>query len=154
AAGAPRTHALHRDPVREVRMRVRRSISTLSLWLLASCVPSEGPPPTRAQTDPSIGASRSDAEGRDSCDDERGDRDGDCRSADIEQVLLISIEGIHQIDLARFTADHPDSNLARLARTGVEFTNAWVNRLDGTPTNPSDSFPGLLALTTGGSSPT
>lgn len=36
----------------------------------------------------------------------------------------------------------------------MQYTNAWVNRLDGTATNPSDSFPGLLALTTGGSSKT
>lgn len=72
----------------------------------------------------------------------------------VRHVLLISIDGMHQVDLARFVAEHPDSHLARLAATGVEYTDAWVNRLDGTPTNPSDSFPGLLALTTGGSSPT
>jgi hypothetical protein len=41
-----------------------------------------------------------------------------------------------------------------LAKTGVQYTQAYVNRLDGTATNPSDSFPGLLALVTGGSSPT
>src|ERR1041384_4013173 len=72
----------------------------------------------------------------------------------VRHVLLISIDGMHEVDLARFLADHPGSRLAELAATGVEFTNAWVNRLDGSPTNPSDSFPGLLALTTGGSSPT
>jgi hypothetical protein len=61
---------------------------------------------------------------------------------------------MHEIDLANFIASNPNSALAALAQHGVQYTNAWVNRLDGTPTNPSDSFPGLLALTTGGSSPT
>src|SRR5215471_2483882 len=74
--------------------------------------------------------------------------------AHIRHVLLISIDGLHQVDVTRFIADHPDSTMARLAQTGVEFENAWVNRLDGTATNPTDSFPGLLALTTGGSSKT
>lgn len=72
----------------------------------------------------------------------------------VRQVLLLSIDGLHQADLARFIAGHPTSALAKLSKHGIEYTNAWVNALDGTPTNPSDSFPGLLALTTGGSSPT
>ena len=71
----------------------------------------------------------------------------------VQHVLLLSIDGLHQTDLARFIADHPDSTLAALSMHGIEYTNAWVNSLDGSPTNPSDSFPGLLALTTGGSSP-
>ncbi|MGZ3439544.1 MAG: alkaline phosphatase family protein [Polyangia bacterium] len=69
-------------------------------------------------------------------------------------MLLLSIDGMHEVDLARFVADNPRSTLAALARHGVQYTNAWVNRLDGSATNPSDSFPGLLALTTGGSSRT
>jgi predicted AlkP superfamily pyrophosphatase or phosphodiesterase len=73
---------------------------------------------------------------------------------DIRHVLLLSIDGLHEVDLARFIAAHPGSALAQLAHHGVQYTNAWVNRLDGTPTNPSDSFPGLLALATGGSSRT
>ncbi|HEY1584627.1 MAG TPA: alkaline phosphatase family protein [Polyangia bacterium] len=73
---------------------------------------------------------------------------------DVRHVLLLSIDGMHEIDLARFIAAHPRSALATLARHGVQYTNAWVNRLDGSATNPSDSFPGLLALTTGGSSRT
>jgi hypothetical protein len=72
----------------------------------------------------------------------------------LRHVLLLSIDGMHEVDLARFITDHPGSTLASLAGHGVQYTNAWVNRLDGTATNPSDSFPGLLALTTGGSSPT
>jgi hypothetical protein len=72
----------------------------------------------------------------------------------IKHVLLLSIDGLHQVDLANYIKSQPGSTLASLAGHGVQYTNAWVNRLDGTPTNPSDSFPGLLALTTGGSSPT
>jgi hypothetical protein len=72
----------------------------------------------------------------------------------VDHVLLLSIDGMHEVDLARYIAKHPSSALAKLARTGVRYSNAYVNALDGTPTNPTDSFPGLLALVTGGSSPT
>jgi hypothetical protein len=72
----------------------------------------------------------------------------------IRHVLLVSIDGLHAVDLERFVAAHPGSALASLASHGVTYANAWVNRLDGTATNPSDSFPGLLALVTGGSSRT
>jgi arylsulfatase A-like enzyme len=68
------------------------------------------------------------------------DDDGDGR---IERVLLISVDGMHQSDLAGFIAANPGSVLAQLARHGVQYTDAH------TPT-PSDSFPGLLALVTGG----
>jgi hypothetical protein len=67
---------------------------------------------------------------------------------------LLSIDGLHDRDLRTFIARSPASALARLAQTGITYTHAFVNRIDGTPSNPSDSFPGLLALTTGGSSPT
>jgi hypothetical protein len=58
-------------------------------------------------------------------------------------VLLISIDGMHAIDLARFTAAHPESALAGLAQHGVDYSNAAA-------AVPNDSFPGLLALVTGG----
>jgi hypothetical protein len=77
-----------------------------------------------------------------------------CKELHVARVLLLSIDGMHQVDLARFVAESPGSALAKLALHGTQYTNAWVNTLDGTPTNPSDSFPGLLALTTGGSSRT
>jgi hypothetical protein len=69
-------------------------------------------------------------------------------------VLLLSIDGLHQVDLAKFVGSNRRSSLAGLAAHGIQYTKAYVNRLEGTPTNPSDSFPGLLALTTGGSSRT
>jgi hypothetical protein len=61
----------------------------------------------------------------------------------VKHVLLVSVDGLHEVDLARFVAKHPGSTLARLAKTGVRYTNAHA-------TTPSDSFPGLLALVTGG----
>jgi len=62
----------------------------------------------------------------------------------VKHVLLISVDGLHALDVSRFIDSHPRSALAELARHGVTYTNAR------TPAN-SDSFPGLLALVTGGS---
>ena len=62
----------------------------------------------------------------------------------IKHVLLISVDGLHAQDVAKYTKSHPGSALDELAEHGVTFTNAR------TPAN-SDSFPGLLALVTGGS---
>src|SRR6266404_1517183 len=66
------------------------------------------------------------------------------QAADIDHVLLISVDGLHALDVARFVDTHPNSALAELSRHGVTYSNAR------TPAN-SDSFPGLLALVTGGS---
>jgi predicted AlkP superfamily pyrophosphatase or phosphodiesterase len=62
----------------------------------------------------------------------------------IKHVLLISVDGLHALDVANYVAAHPNSALAELSRHGVTYSNAR------TPAN-SDSFPGLLALVTGGS---
>src|SRR5262244_953929 len=62
----------------------------------------------------------------------------------IEHVLLISVDGLHALDVARYVRLHPHSALAELSRHRVTYTNAR------TPAH-SDSFPGLLALVTGGS---
>jgi predicted AlkP superfamily pyrophosphatase or phosphodiesterase len=62
----------------------------------------------------------------------------------IKHVLLISVDGLHALDVANFVEAHPDSALAELSEHGVTYSNAR------TPAN-SDSFPGLLALVTGGS---
>lgn len=59
-------------------------------------------------------------------------------------VLLLSVDGLHALDVANYVKSHPQSAMAQLAATGVTYTNAR------TPRN-SDSFPGLLALITGGS---
>jgi hypothetical protein len=62
----------------------------------------------------------------------------------VRHVLLVSVDGLHALDVARFVRTHPDSAFAELTQHGVTYTNAK------TPAN-SDSFPGLLALVTGGS---
>lgn len=61
----------------------------------------------------------------------------------IRHVLLLSIDGMHAVDLQRFVSSHPQSALASLTSSGVTYTNAHAPY-------PSDSFPGLLALVTGG----
>lgn len=60
-----------------------------------------------------------------------------------QHVLLLSVDGIHQTDLAWYVRTHRDSTLAELVSRGVEFTNAR------TPF-PSDSFPGRVGQVTGG----
>jgi Type I phosphodiesterase / nucleotide pyrophosphatase len=116
------------------------SLVSLSSNALCGCDAANAPAPV-AQTDAPLVAS--------SQREHRRHHD-----LDVQRVLLLSIDGMHEVDLARFVAHNPGSALAALARHGVQYTNAWVNRLDGSATNPSDSFPGLLALTTGGSSRT
>ncbi len=61
----------------------------------------------------------------------------------VKHVLLISVDGLHQTDLAWYVRTHPDSALAKLVRSGAEFTHAQ------TPV-PSDSFPGMVGQVTGG----
>src|SRR5258707_999495 len=62
----------------------------------------------------------------------------------IEHVLLISVDGLHSLDVANYLKNHPKSAMAELASHGVVYSDASTPQL-------SDSFPGLLALVTGGS---
>ena len=62
----------------------------------------------------------------------------------VKHVLLISVDGLHALDVANYVSAHPNSALAELSQHAITYSNA------STPTN-SDSFPGLLALITGGS---
>jgi len=64
-------------------------------------------------------------------------------SKHVDHVLLISVDGLHQSDLAWYIQTHPTSNLAQLAANGVDYSNA------STPF-PSDSFPCMVAQVTGG----
>ncbi len=64
--------------------------------------------------------------------------------SNIKHVLLISVDGLHALDVANYVQNHPTSALAELASHGVTFSNART-------TANSDSFPGLIALVTGGS---
>src|SRR6478735_10740084 len=69
------------------------------------------------------------------------------QNSSIKHVLLISVDGLHALDVANYVQRHPNSALAQLSRSGITFSNAR------TPAN-SDSFPGLMALVTGGSAVT
>ncbi len=57
---------------------------------------------------------------------------------------LISIDGFHQLDLDNYIVSHPHSTLAALAHTGVVYSEVSTSI-------PSDSFPGSMAIVTGGS---
>ena len=61
----------------------------------------------------------------------------------ISRVLLLSVDGLHEEDVARCMAASTCPHIAALAATGVQYTNASTPGL-------SDSFPGLAALLTGG----
>lgn len=61
----------------------------------------------------------------------------------IGHVLLLSIDGFHEADLANCIATSTCPNLATLARHGVTYTDAYTTR-------PSDSFPGTIGEITGG----
>jgi type I phosphodiesterase/nucleotide pyrophosphatase len=61
----------------------------------------------------------------------------------VKHVLLISVDGMHQSDLAWYVQTHPKSTLAELMAQGVDYSNA------STPF-PSDSFPGMVGQVTGG----
>src|ERR1700742_2817536 len=58
-------------------------------------------------------------------------------------VLLISIDGMHALDLQNCVAAKTCPNLAALAETGINYTRTSTSK-------PSDSFPGLMAIVTGG----
>jgi hypothetical protein len=62
----------------------------------------------------------------------------------VKHVLLISVDGLHALDLTNYVAGHPNSTLAALSSRGVTYTN-------NSTSTPSDSFPGLASLLTGGS---
>jgi predicted AlkP superfamily pyrophosphatase or phosphodiesterase len=70
----------------------------------------------------------------------------------IQHVLLISIDGMHALDfincangISTANGGQPYCpNLASLKPNGVDYLYAYTSQ-------PSDSFPGLMALVTGGS---
>jgi len=63
--------------------------------------------------------------------------------ADSRHVLLISIDGMHALDLRNCIQARSCPNLAALGATGVTYTRTSASM-------PSDSFPGLMAIVSGG----
>ena len=74
----------------------------------------------------------------------QADNEGRLDRDHIHHVLLISVDGLHAVDLSNYVQRHPESTLAELSEHGVTYTNASTS-------TPSDSFPGLAGLVTGGS---
>ncbi len=70
-------------------------------------------------------------------------RAGNDHGTSIKHVLLISVDGMHQQDLAWYVKNNPHSLLASLVNHGLEYSNAE------TPF-PSDSSPGMYGQVTGG----
>jgi Type I phosphodiesterase / nucleotide pyrophosphatase len=62
----------------------------------------------------------------------------------ISHVLLISVDGMHALDYLNCASGSYCPNLTALGNNGI-------NYLDTSTSKPSDSFPGLMALMTGGS---
>jgi hypothetical protein len=71
------------------------------------------------------------------------DNDDESGHAKVDHVLLVSVDGMHQSDLAWYAQTHPSSTLANLMAKGVDYSDA------STPF-PSDSFPGMVGQATGG----
>src|SRR5271168_4334675 len=79
-------------------------------------------------------------------------QDHDFAKGPIKRVLLISVDGMHAVDLQNCAYGIGTVNggdpycpaLAALGRTGVNYVSASTSK-------PSDSFPGLIAIVTGGS---
>src|SRR3954464_12390612 len=61
----------------------------------------------------------------------------------IRRVLVISIDGMHALDMALWIKNHPTSALGMLSAQGINYTNASTTR-------PSDSIPSTVGIFTGG----
>jgi Type I phosphodiesterase / nucleotide pyrophosphatase len=79
-------------------------------------------------------------------------QDNDWGKGPIKQVLLVSVDGMHAVDFENCAKGISTVNngepycpaLAALGKTGVNYVAASTSK-------PSDSFPGLIAIVTGGS---
>jgi len=79
-------------------------------------------------------------------------QDGQGEETNIKHVLLVSIDGMHVVDYLNCSkgvsgvndGEPYCPNLAELGKTGVNYVDTSTSR-------PSDSFPGLTAIVTGGS---
>ena len=73
-----------------------------------------------------------------------GGGDGDGEGGGIQHVLLLSIDGFHAVDYINCVKAGTCPALAALGLTGVNYPNTSTSK-------PSDSFPGLTAIVSGGS---
>ncbi len=62
----------------------------------------------------------------------------------VKHVLLLGIDGMHALDLENYVRSDPASALAKLKSMAFNYTEASSSK-------PSDSFPGILSMVTGGS---
>ncbi len=69
--------------------------------------------------------------------------DDNNNNSKIRHVLVISIDGMHSLDLALWVKNNPSSALGQLSAHGMTYTNAST-------TKPSDSIPSTVGIFTGG----
>jgi hypothetical protein len=126
--------------VKRESMNRRESMSTVSRLLtaaaVAACIVGGA---LAARADDSQGGNNQDNNSQGGNNQDNNSQGG----GNYQHVLLISVDGMHAVDLTNYISTHPGSNLASLVAHGIIYPNAL------TPA-PSDSFPGLLALVTGG----
>ena len=68
----------------------------------------------------------------------------DDHEGSIKHVLLISIDGMHALDYENCVKNNTCPSMASLGKHGVTYPRTSTSK-------PSDSFPGLMAIVTGGS---
>ena len=52
------------------------------------------------------------------------DRQKGGEANEVRHVLLISVDGLHALDVAKYTASHPHSALAEIASHGITYSGA------------------------------
>jgi hypothetical protein len=124
-----------------IRMKVKLNVHRSNNFFGFSCLRPSKQRYTTAMVAAIAGVLLANVTGLPAKESESGDDDN--HQAKVKHVLLISVDGLHQSDLAWYVQTHPDSTLAGLAARGVDFSDA------STPF-PSDSFPGMIAQVTGG----
>ena len=94
-------------------MTFKKTASLFALSVLTAC----GTDPTGTTRTTSALVGDQNNQGND-------DHHGDGDHGDIQHVLLISVDGMHQSDVDWYVANHPNSTLAKLIHSGSEYTNA------------------------------
>jgi hypothetical protein len=77
-------------------------------------------------------------------DDNQGGNDQGDHAFGGKHVLLISIDGMHALDYENCVNNNTCPNMASLGKHGTTYPRTSTSK-------PSDSFPGLMAIVTGGS---